>query len=415
MVAPQYREIKSQLTVQDPIWLELDEEASLVLTPSEFPAVAKVSDMADENWPQLIAADESVGSDTSGIRAVFQWADQWQLNAFSDDSLLRFLTFIHGAAFCVQDDNGQLSYVIQRNGKLLSVSRSEAYLQFSLYSQSFLESLYPEIFGPSLPAGGGWHEWNRFVRKQPLLPDERPEQNANNPSGVQRPLSPEGENNQGSTRTEAHAIDHSEQSSELHRENRLPSVQLDQDHALLYDRIRQKPIRLYGDNDKKGTIPVYKVHGEDTYYLKISKLFYESITQDGRIKAAEHSVNFIGKDPKKLPDFFIDFHFNAQLSSLSLKIHVLNGDIKKCRRMALPIIFNEKGERLLNKSFVLRGQSSCNECGCEVTENTITHPNPYPICLNSLFFGALYNNDRIRHNFNFPECIYVQIKLNPVE
>ncbi|WP_252176589.1 hypothetical protein [Endozoicomonas sp. 4G] len=273
MVAPQYREIKSQLTVQDPIWLELDEEASLVLTPSEFPAVAKVSDMADENWLQLIAADESVGSDTSGIRAVFQWADQWQLNAFSDDSLLRFLTFIHGAAFCVQDDNGQLSYVIQRNGKLLSVSRSEAYLQFSLYSQSFLESLYPEIFGPSLPAGGGWHEWNRFVRKQPLLPDERPEQNANNPSGVQRPLSPEGENNQGSTRTEAHAIDHSEQSSELHRENRLPSVQLDQDHALLYDRIRQKPIRLYGDNDKKGTIPVYKVHGEDTYYLKISKLF----------------------------------------------------------------------------------------------------------------------------------------------
>ncbi|WP_252176585.1 hypothetical protein [Endozoicomonas sp. 4G] len=148
------REIKSQLTFQDSIGLKLDEEESLLLAPSEFPAVAKVSDMADEHWPQLIAA-ESVGSDTSGIRSVFKWADQWRLNAFPDDPLLRFLAFIHGAAFCVQDNNGQLSYIIQRNGKLLSVSRFEAYLQFSLYSQSFLESLYPEIFGPSLPAGGG--------------------------------------------------------------------------------------------------------------------------------------------------------------------------------------------------------------------------------------------------------------------
>ncbi|WP_252180033.1 hypothetical protein [Endozoicomonas sp. 4G] len=163
-----------QPTFQDSIGLKLDEEESLVLVPSEFPAVAKVSDMADENWPQLIAA-ESVDTDASGIRSVFRWADQWQLNAFPDDPLLRFLAFIHGAAFCVQDNNnGQLSYIVQHNGKLLSISRYEAYLRFSLYSQSFLESLYPEIFGPSLPAGGGWHEWNRFIRKQPFHPYERP-------------------------------------------------------------------------------------------------------------------------------------------------------------------------------------------------------------------------------------------------
>ncbi|WOG30029.1 hypothetical protein [Endozoicomonas sp. 8E] len=198
---------------QDSIWLRLNQEESLVLVPSEFPAVAKVSDMDNENWPQLITA-ESVYRSTAGVGSVFRWANQRLLNSLYDDPLLRFLAFIHGAAFYVQDTSGQLSYIIQHNGKLLSISRFEAHLRFSLYSQSFLESLYPEIFGPSLPAGGGWHQWNRFIRKQPFHP---PEKDTNNRSGARRPVNPEGRNNRRndrSTRSENHAMRHSGRSSE---------------------------------------------------------------------------------------------------------------------------------------------------------------------------------------------------------
>ncbi|WOG30035.1 hypothetical protein [Endozoicomonas sp. 8E] len=208
-----YAEPGISVLFQDSIWLRLNQEESLALVPTEFPAVAKVSDMSDENWPQLITA-ESVYSNTAGVGSVFRWANQRLLKSFYDDPLLRFLAFIHGAAFHVQDTSGQLSYIFQHNGKLLSVSRFEAYLRFSLYNQSFLESLYPEIFGPSLPAGGGWHEWNHFIRKQPFHP---PEQDANNRSAVQKPVNPEGRNdrrNDRSTGSEAHTMGHSERSSE---------------------------------------------------------------------------------------------------------------------------------------------------------------------------------------------------------
>ncbi|WP_252176580.1 hypothetical protein [Endozoicomonas sp. 4G] len=754
VVSLQYRQIKSQLTFQDSIGLKLDEEESLVLAPSEFPAVAKVSNMADENWPQLIAA-ESVGSDTSGIRSVFKWADQWRLNAFPDDPLLRFLAFIHGAAFCVQDNSGQLSYIIQRNGKLLSVSRFEAYLQFSLYSQSFLESLYPEIFGPSLPAGGGWHEWNRYVRKQPFHPYKKSKK-TNNSSGAQRPLSPYG-NNESSTRSETRATHRSERNSEqaqapgttsterdgrqehinqqkveaiydyktpendhekatalyatafldesqqhlhcpvcdgfitgeakacnssrphsvcigcfnsmkkakvpnieqcvtcrgkvcggsfnykdaaaailfqcplgcnhrcplafmknhikehysdntlegrseavsqgegeqgippgsvlfygvpitpedkerveqflltcrqindpehlqlaetftrllesaqnrcqqlasghsgqqstgaachshnssndffnfggssldsaylqclrnvgqrggtcrfcnselwfnqgvtsiqehlnqcygpvycpnvdngctfrhrpaimpmhllkcrynkakcqiclqqvaseamnMHRERCLSSVQLGQGDAFFYDRTEQTPIQIIGELNRDGTVLVYKVPEEDTYYCKISRLFYESITNFGiksGFKRGRHRIKFIGNDPNDSGGFSIEFQFDEGESSLSFRIF----SEENHRRMALPVIFNEEGKKLVEETFVLRGHSSCDVCGYRVDKDTMTHPDPYPICLSSLTSNLLYSNDQRDHNSFFPSCIYVQIKLTPVE
>ncbi|WP_257275848.1 MULTISPECIES: hypothetical protein [unclassified Endozoicomonas] len=749
-----YADSSNSVLFQDAIWLRLNQEEALVLVPSEFPAVARVSDMSDENWPQLITA-ESVDSNTSGVKPVFRWANKWLLNSLSDDPLLRFLAYIYGAAFHVQDSNGQLSYIIQHNGKLLLISRTEAYLRFSLYNQSFLESLYPEIFGPSMPAGGGWHEWNRFIRKQPFHYD-RPEHGAGKRPGAQRPSNPAGGNhqrNERSTRPEANAMHHSERSSEQTREpgtaaserdgrrepinqqqveaiydyepqrnddetpiplyataylsgsqqhlfcpvctelitgeartctSSLPhsvcigcfksmtdlkmntikecitcrgrmddrlfnyedtaaaimfqcpfgcnhscplaflkghiidhhtpvtlehqsepvnpveeeqaippgsvlfygvpvmpedkhrveqfihtcrqindpehlqlaesftrafealqnrceqlanarsdqedrgaacrtdhspyaffnsrensidsaylhcfrstlqegdicrfcnshigliqnkmgiqehlrrcsgagfcpnrddgcsfqhqpalvpihmskcrfnkvncrichqyvatarmrehrvncpcSVQLGQDDALFCDRTEQKPIQLHGKIRKMGTIPVFKKPGEDTYYCKISKLFYESITERGR-RRGKHLVKFFGNHAERPDDFSVNFSFDTPEGSLSFEI------IQKAehRRMALPIVFNEKGEKLVDKPFVLRGTSSCEDCGCEINRDMSTHPNPYPICLDNLLFGVLCSKVGANHNDHFPECVYVQIKLTPVD
>ncbi|WP_448216219.1 hypothetical protein [Endozoicomonas sp. 2B-B] len=745
-----YAESGLSVLFQDSIWLRLNQEESLVLAPSEFPAVAKVSDMSDENWPQLIAA-ESVHRNTDGVRSVLRWTNRLIQNALSDDPLLRFLAFIHGTAFLVQDSNGQLSYIIQRNGKLLSISRFEAHLRLSLYSQSFLESLYPEIFGPSLPAGGGWHEWNRWVRKKPFQPYERSERDASEGSGAQRPVNPEGRNNERndrSTRSEAHAMHYSEQTREpgtasterdgrqaqinrqkveviydyqppenrdetpiplyataflngnqqhlycpvctelitgeaktctsslphsvcidcfeamteakmknikecitcrgkmhkhsfnyedaaavvmfqcplgcghscplafiknhikeqhtpgspedrsvpmnqeeeeqamppgsvlfygvpvmaedkdrveqflhicrqindpehlqlagaftrvfealqnrpeqpasihsgrestgaachnnhpsyaffnsieqnldsaylqcfrstneliakcrfcnvriglnqnvlairehlskcskigfcpnrddgcsfqhqsalmpthllkcrynkvkcqichqqvaltkmsRHRENCLASIRLNQDDALFYDRTEQMPVKLYGGQDREEVIPVFKKPGEDTYYCKISKLFYESITKRGRVWG-KHSIKFICVNPDYSDGFSVDFRFDTFEGSLSLLIF----PEAEHRRMALPVVFNGKGEKLEDIPFVMRGDSSCDLCGYEVHLDTMTHPDPYPICLTELLFKTVYSKDRGRHNNGFPECVYVQIKLTPV-
>ncbi|KEQ15435.1 hypothetical protein GZ77_01955 [Endozoicomonas montiporae] len=154
------------VSFQDSIWLRMNPEESIILLASEFPAVVKVSHLTDETRPQFIAA-ESIDNATGNIHPVFRLYNKIQAQV-SEDPLLRFLALIYGAAFHVLDNNGQSSYIIHRNGKLVFISQAVLRLWLSRYRQSRLESLYPEIFGPQLPAGGGWHEWNRYVRKKPV-------------------------------------------------------------------------------------------------------------------------------------------------------------------------------------------------------------------------------------------------------
>ena len=58
------------------------------------------------------------------------------------------------------DQNGNIIYQwYDKDGHLHTVSEWEYRRRLSMYFQSWLEFLYPEFFGPSLPAGGGWHQW----------------------------------------------------------------------------------------------------------------------------------------------------------------------------------------------------------------------------------------------------------------
>ena len=182
-----YFESSMPVLFQDSIWLRLTREESLILAPSEFPAVTKVSVIADENWLQLIAA-EYVDGEPGSIRSVFRFTSKLTMqNSVSYDPLLRFLALIFGAAFHVQDDNNHSSYIIRHNGRLIIISRTMIRLWLSQYGQSLLESLYPEIFGPFLPAGGGWHEWNRYVRKKPITNDEKPQHRPDSPKPERQP------------------------------------------------------------------------------------------------------------------------------------------------------------------------------------------------------------------------------------
>ena len=76
------------------------------------------------------------------------------------------------------DQNGNIIYQwYDENGHLHTISEWEYKRRLSMYFQSWLELLYPEFFGPSLPAGGGWHQWHYWkVRRTADRPENTGQQ-----------------------------------------------------------------------------------------------------------------------------------------------------------------------------------------------------------------------------------------------
>ena len=71
------------------------------------------------------------------------------------------------------DQNGNIIYQwYDEDGHLHTISEWEYRRRLTMYFQSWLEFLYPEFFGPALPAGGGWHQWQYWkVRRTADRPE----------------------------------------------------------------------------------------------------------------------------------------------------------------------------------------------------------------------------------------------------
>ena len=76
------------------------------------------------------------------------------------------------------DQNGSIIYQwYDEDGHLHTISEWEYRRRLSMYFQSWLEFLYPEFFGSSLPAGGGWHQWQYWkVRRTADRPENTGQQ-----------------------------------------------------------------------------------------------------------------------------------------------------------------------------------------------------------------------------------------------
>ena len=76
------------------------------------------------------------------------------------------------------DQNDNIIYQwSDEDGHLHTISEWEYRRRLSMYFQSWLEFLYPEFFGPSLPAGGGWHQWRYWkVRRTADRPENTGQQ-----------------------------------------------------------------------------------------------------------------------------------------------------------------------------------------------------------------------------------------------
>ena len=77
------------------------------------------------------------------------------------------------------DQEGNIIYQWHdHDGHLHTISEWEFMRRLSMYFQSLLEFLYPEYFGSSLPAGGGWHQWQywkvRRTEDHPGNADQQP-------------------------------------------------------------------------------------------------------------------------------------------------------------------------------------------------------------------------------------------------
>ena len=72
-----------------------------------------------------------------------------------------------------RDQDGNIVYQwYDQDGHLHTISEWDYKRRLSLYFQSWLEFLYPEYFGSSIPAGGGWHQWQYWkVRRTADRPE----------------------------------------------------------------------------------------------------------------------------------------------------------------------------------------------------------------------------------------------------
>lgn len=79
----------------------------------------------------------------------------------------------------ITDQNGNVFYRwYDENQQAHYLSEEEYKRLLSMYFQAWIEFLYPEYFGPGLPAGGGWHRWEPSgqrwkVRKTPNPPHDQ--------------------------------------------------------------------------------------------------------------------------------------------------------------------------------------------------------------------------------------------------
>ena len=134
---------------------ETSEETSVVLLPcDQEPCVARdyrgrmsLLDLAEMTLPGESGTAER---ETRKIREVVQTCDQ----------------------------NGNIIYQwYDQDGHLHTISEWEFKRRLSMYFQSLLEFLYPEYFGSSIPAGGGWHQWQyRKVRRTADRPENTGQQ-----------------------------------------------------------------------------------------------------------------------------------------------------------------------------------------------------------------------------------------------
>ena len=134
---------------------ETSEETSVVLLPcDQEPCVARdyrgrmsLLDLAEMTLPGESGTAER---ETRKIREVVQTCDQ----------------------------NGNIIYQwYDQDGHLHTIREWEFKRRLSMYFQSLLEFLYPEYFGSSIPAGGGWHQWQyRKVRRTADRPENTGQQ-----------------------------------------------------------------------------------------------------------------------------------------------------------------------------------------------------------------------------------------------
>ena len=77
-----------------------------------------------------------------------------------------------------RDQNGNTIYQwYDQDGHLHTISEWEFKRRLSMYFQSLLEFLYPEYFGSSMSAGGGWHQWQYWkVRRTADRPENTGQQ-----------------------------------------------------------------------------------------------------------------------------------------------------------------------------------------------------------------------------------------------
>ena len=136
-----------------------------LLLPYPCPLWPPKAEADTDRYPQPCDIESCLTWENGSQKVTFDFSQTSVPDGFLRLDWARYLNHHTWEVYQTTDQQGQVIYYWHDSqGNRHSISQQEYWLILSRFFESWLHRLYPELFGPPLPAGGGRHIWG-YIRK----------------------------------------------------------------------------------------------------------------------------------------------------------------------------------------------------------------------------------------------------------
>ena len=142
-----------------------DRKRPPLLLPYPCPLWPPKAEADTDRYPQPCDIESCLTWENGSQKVTFEFSQTSVPDGFLRLDWARYLNHHTWEVYQTTDQQGQVIYYwYDSQGNRHSISQQEYWLMLSRFFESWLHRLYPELFGPPLPALGGRHIWG-YIRK----------------------------------------------------------------------------------------------------------------------------------------------------------------------------------------------------------------------------------------------------------
>ncbi|MCY4641903.1 MAG: hypothetical protein OXC41_04305, partial [Gammaproteobacteria bacterium] len=143
----------------------VDRKRPPLLLPYPCPLWPPKAEADTDRYPQPCDIESCLTWENGSQKVTFEFSQTSVPDGFLRLDWARYLNHHTWDVYQTTDQQGQvIFYWYDSQGNRHSISQQEYWLILSRFFESWLHRLYPELFGPPLPALGGRHIWG-YIRK----------------------------------------------------------------------------------------------------------------------------------------------------------------------------------------------------------------------------------------------------------